>query len=241
MAIRFDAAADRLLRTANLPAENGPFTVSFWVRFATVPGAGVYAFAVYVGTDLEANITVAAGSLNATWVLYGTAEASGGTVAANTWYHALITRDTALTPDTTLYIDGVSTLTSDGGASVPTRFEFGAAGTTNLDPFNGRVAAIKWWDVVLTGAEREAEQFNFLPRRFANLQGFHPCIHAVAADNVEDWSGLGRNFTTGGTLTVEDGPPISWGADVDLLPFVAEAEEPPVGLPFQTTLGALRI
>lgn len=216
MSVLFDAAADRLLRTANMPSAAGPWTVSCWVRTpASVSGA--YKTVLYVGTNDYATVVCYAGINNATqWnVSSGAAEFGGGTPSILTWYHFLVTRDEALTPDASLYIDG-ALVTSGSGANggAPTRFEFGGVGTSNFDVWDGQIAAFKWWDVVLSTEEREAERFSILPRRYANLQGFYPTIQGSAADLPEDWSGNGRNFTVGGTLTVEDGPPISWGSPV---------------------------
>lgn len=234
MAVRFDAAADRLLRTANLPSGAGPWTISLWVRLASYGGGGSYGMAFYVGADNYALRTAYAGRNTSEWVLgSGSAEVSSGTtIALDTWYHMVVTRDESLTPDSEMFIDGVSTLSLSGAnGGTATRFEFGAVGTTDQDNWDGRIAAIKWWDVVLTPAQIAAEMFVTLPR-FANPQGFYPTVQDTAAGLLEDWSGQGRNFTAGGTLAVEDGPPISWGAPVQFgLPVIAAAAAGEAPLP----------
>lgn len=209
MAVRFDAAADRLLRTANQPSQAGPWTVSFWffplstTGFQTLMYLGNDAFSVY--QDLYLNGTTVTLDIGAT-------SDPGGTVAVNTWYHMILVRG-EVTNRTDCYLDGA---TADPVVTAALtnndRWEFGAATTANFDPFSARMAAIKWWSAAFSAAEREAERFCVLPRRFANLEGFYPLVQAAAADLPEDWSGLARPLTVGGTLTVEDGPPISWGS-----------------------------
>lgn len=195
-----------------------------WVY--VVGAGGPYSAIAFVGTNDYASTVAFIGTNNAAWSLFSGAgaEATGGTVSTNTWYHLCAVKDDAAANDLILYVDGgATTVNATGTGGTSGRYEFGAVGTSNFDPFNGRITAIKWWSASLSAEEREAERYNFLPRRYANLEGFYPCIQAVAADNVEDWSGNGRGFTAGGTLTVEDGPPISWGAGSVWHPFVAAA------------------
>jgi hypothetical protein len=73
---------------------------------------------------------------------------------------------------------------------------------------NGRAAAIKLYDAVLTPAEIVQEMRQYLPARTANNNGWYPLF--TTNDDQTDFSGLGRDWTVGGTLATEDGPPIPW-------------------------------
>lgn len=108
----------------------------------------------------------------------------------------------------------------------------GHTGTANLlrfggnafDTSNHRQAAIKVWDVALTDAEIEAERYLYQPRKFANLHLWAPMVQSVLADQLKDFSGNARDFTATGTHAVVDGPPISWGSQPSIFPYVATTD-----------------
>lgn len=72
---------------------------------------------------------------------------------------------------------------------------------------NGNAAHIKIWDAVLTQAEIEQEKWSVRPQRIANLHLWSPLFK----DDF-DYSGNGKNWTSGGADTFVDGPPVGWGA-----------------------------
>lgn len=75
---------------------------------------------------------------------------------------------------------------------------------------NMRHAGIKGFSTALSAADIERERLTYMPRSTTNLLFWVPAVHSTAADAVKDFSGLGANFTAGGTLTIEQGPPIPW-------------------------------
>lgn len=72
-----------------------------------------------------------------------------------------------------------------------------------------RLSTAKVWDAVLTQAEIESEMNSVRPMRYTNLHLFSPLWSAT---DILDYSGNGKNWTAGGTLSTEENPPISWGA-----------------------------
>lgn len=81
------------------------------------------------------------------------------------------------------------------------------------DYFNGQMAAIKVWDAALSAAEIEQEMWLIRPIRTANLHLWTPMVDTTLATNYTDYSGNGRTLTAANTPSVEDGPPITWGAN----------------------------
>jgi hypothetical protein len=77
---------------------------------------------------------------------------------------------------------------------------------------NATIAAAKFWFAQLTQAEFEAEMWQYLPARTANLTAHYPLLGAATTD----YSGAGWTLTGSGGVA-EDGPPISWHGGV-LLP-----------------------
>ncbi len=75
--------------------------------------------------------------------------------------------------------------------------------------FPGSLAAVKWYDAVLTEAEILNESKFYTSRRIANLQSFYPLLDG--AGPYTDYGPRGDNLTEAGTITHDpDGPPISW-------------------------------
>ena len=205
MAIRMDAAADRLLRTANLLTFGGPWTVMFWARLVTDLNAQSLLF--YSGSDdllayVALNTAVDGVTLQA--LTDGNPTAVTGTVlVVGTDYHITFVR--GRTADLNeVYVNGVLDITHTGSAGTPNRMEFGGLTTLNLQRTDGRFSAIKRWDAILKAGEMRVQR----PVRTTNLGGWYPCLDAT--DAATDYSGLGRNFTIGGTLTTEASPPVAW-------------------------------
>jgi hypothetical protein len=137
---------------------------------------------------------------------------TGTDISTATWYHLAMVRESATALK--LYLNGVldATATQDiTGRSAVTRMEIGAESSSDSNPFNGRIAAIKAWSTALTLAEVVNEIPTILPRKFSNLYGWWPCFPG-ATERLRDYSGNGRSWTESGTLSDEDPPRISWGA-----------------------------
>ena len=91
--------------------------------------------------------------------------------------------------------------------------EFGAWSAGNNDPFSGRIHAIKIWNTALTEAEIAQEVYTVAPRKLDSLWGWYP-TRPGSGERAKDYSGNGRDWTEGGTLTDDDPPPISWGGRI---------------------------
>jgi len=145
-----------------------------------------------------------------------------------------------------LYVNGSLILTNTnnvGSRGSATRLELGNATTANDTPLNGRVAYLKAWTAALSEAEILAEVNAIRPVRALNLYGFWPAFPG-SGERIADYSGNGRSWTEGGTLTDEDPPPVSWGAGplIFLIAGAAEAQEIlPSGIPSEEVFGSLTV
>ena len=107
MAVRFNAAADRLLRTTNTPSTSADWTITFWFYISTDTNA--FATFLYIGSN----------NYGATdWCYLGT-DSDGTTVlldiksvsdngtnlSTSTWYHGAVTRNNSGT--TQFFLNGV--------------------------------------------------------------------------------------------------------------------------------------
>lgn len=124
--------------------------------------------------------------------------------ATNTWYHVALVRNGT---SKRLYVDGVLVVDATDSAAASTTFAVGDWGG-GAGNWNGRAAAIKGWEGILTVEEILAEMRQYLPVRTANLRGFYP-FHSTGDDQV-DFSGGGRTFTVAGAPVNADGPPVPW-------------------------------
>ena len=207
MALRFNASGDRLSSTTNLPGA-AAFTLMGWVYIAVdlnlfgsllVYGDSVGPKFAYVGVD----------GTGTTLNLYdGINDNAGSALSLATWYHVALAGN--LNGSLTAYLNGVSNVTATGDAANSSeRIEL--MNNTANENIDGRLAAVKIYSAILTAPEILQEMRSFRPVRTANLNTWLPCVDRVVADNALDMSGNGYDMTVGGTLTVEDGPPIPWG------------------------------
>ncbi len=103
--------------------------------------------------------------------------------------------------------------------------------TMSQDEFNnaffpGAVAAVKFYDAVLTSAEVYRESLFYTPQRLANLLSWYPLL---ADQQFADYGPESNDLTEGNTVThTDDGPPISWA------PARHRLLLPPAGVTVQT-------
>lgn len=218
MAIRGDAAGDYLARSSDMPTTD-PMTWCAWVYLTTDTNALATIFLVVNATGTQYQ-TVRLSSADGTTlqVANQSTSASGTSLATGTWYHIAYTRNGATH---IVYLNGAQDSTiSSNNALTPANILL-LSNTAN--PLNGRVAAVKLWSgVALSAAEIANEMRTIRPQRLDSLHGWWPCFPG-AGERARDYSGNGRNWTEGGTLTDEDGPPLPWGAAPLLVPYVAAA------------------
>lgn len=146
---------------------------------------------------------------------------TGTSLTVGTWYHVAMVADSATT--TKVYLNGVEDIavTHDtrSGRSANDRQSynniviFGAANSGNTS-----IAAIKEYSAALTPAEIVQEMRSIAPRRLANLNAWYPMIDSTLANTIKDFSGNARDLTGTNTPTTSDGPPVSWGAYMPMIP-----------------------
>ena len=223
MAIRFDASADRLARTSGVLDYNGTYTWMAWVRYNSDLNAYGHIFGIN-RNDAAANYDYiglnGTGEALISLVDVGGAltEETGSNLTASTWYHICAVR--ASTTSLAIYLNGTLSTTNTRnvtGRSASTRMEIGGFSTSDFDRTDIRVAAVKIWNTALSAAELAQEIYRITPAQFTGLWLWSPLIGSTT--DIGDYSGNARDWTAGGTLTVEDGPPVSWGGRPIWFPF----------------------
>lgn len=230
MSIRFDATTDYIRSTAGALAFTGSWTFMAWVYLTSNGGSGHYStvwscnqnssshydgiYFYYNGT----NINMLIASDNGTY-----SETSGGTnLSTGTWYHFALVRSSS--SSIVGYLNGVSNLTGptqvQTGSS--TQMDAGTHPSFTTDNFDGRIDAIKIFDAALTATQIDTERRYRTPRLVSSVNRWTPCL-AGSSERLMDYSGQGRNWTAGGTLTDEAQANLNWGAPVLTAPFVAAA------------------
>lgn len=181
----------------------------------TSPGAGI------VSLQLDGN------KLNI-WTTDGTSGST--TIVVNTWYHITFTKDG--NDSARVYLNGVSEATRAIGSTSASIVNDIGSWSGNSDAPDARYAACKIWTAALTADEIAAEMRVVRPVRITNLFGWYPMFGATG-EQGRDYSGNGSDFTTVGTLTAEDGPPVSWGGAVQYVSYITSgpaAQNASVGL-----------
>lgn len=218
MALRSNADTAFTSRTSGMVNHNAAYTVCFWAKLssdrdqythfwaASDTTTDTYEDSDFVGTDntgtnLRGGVYVAAAGTDTV----------GAALTVGTWYHIAVKRTSAT--DWRMYVNGVQsgiTVTRDITGRNATLGEFfhRLNGTTYF--CDGVIAHYKAWDVALTDAQIAAEMRTITPKRWTNLVGWTPFISSVKADALK--SRVGGDWTENGTLVIEQGPPVSWGA-----------------------------
>lgn len=206
MAIRFDAATDRLTTTTNLPAA-GVYTVLCWVRI--VNDRNDYSNAIHIQGSFGRKVALAFDSDGATLRALDDELAgptSGTALTVGAWYATAATVNTATC---NLYwgtsASGLSNNTDTG--FVPDT-SAGATMYLGSNPFDfwldGELANVKVYDAALSQAEIETELASYTVTRTANL--LH--CYSFQGGALTDSSGNGNTLTAGSTSTTAvDGPP----------------------------------
>lgn len=219
MAVRADANGDELRISSGLPSNVNNFSVTFWVMRVGNGGgwsclwdidnggtndyiylenngsAGDNSYDLWTGVSDSNIITNAVTLTNGVWHFVGITKAGN----THTVYQAAVTAPTISSQNA-----------SQANAFTPGNIAFAESPWSN-EWFNGRIAAMKFWDgVALSATQIASERYRIIPANYGNLYGFWP-MFGGATERLRDYSGNGHNFTAGGTLTDEAGPPIAWG------------------------------
>jgi hypothetical protein len=226
MAIRIPASTASIRRTTNLPSPSTGFTVCGWARLNTLSAAGFQCL-----WALEDSTTNAPGYASFGWLASGNAAIDtnpsgafgdlGAGPAAGAWFFWYVKLDTTTTPDTFFCgyrTVGGSWVTGSSQANISFTSAIMQLGNNSYAEWSDTaIGPFKHWAATLTADEIDAEMERILPARYANLQRFSP-FRTVA--ELTDYSGNAFTWTTSGSPTSTDAPPVSWGAQrVFTLPF----------------------
>lgn len=216
MAVRFDAATDRISLLTTVPDPAAGITIAGWAYVSVDTNNNAVFVRLHAADGGSTTLNFATDSDGLGGPGYFTV---GGSILASTGMAVGAWRKVAVTctgTSGTVYVatPGGATEVDAGtvsGAASPTGLTFGARAHNNGDEsFNGRLAYWRLWTTVLSQAQVEAEWLSTTPVVTSNLWADWPL--ASAAD-LTDHSGNGRDLTAGSTaVTTEDGPPLA--ADV---------------------------
>jgi hypothetical protein len=221
MAVRFDASTDNYTRTTSLPPIT-TFSILCWAYLSVNRGA-ISTF-VYFGQSASAvGYTCRTGANGLT--LQGNNSATNGAGTALTvgaWNHlALVVAGTGAN-QMQIFLNGVLDITMSGSTGPPAQTIL-LSSSPSGQWLNGRLAAVKIYDAVLTAADISQEMRTYQPVRLDNLNSWYPMSDLTLAGNSTDFGGGGLSLTSTGTPTVEDGPPIAWATPSALRPFAMAA------------------
>ena len=207
MSVRFDASTDALSRIALPRPSITAFTLMGWAY--SLGSVGAFSGALSFGNASAGGFYMIGRNMDTNRLqIYNASGGATGTAAwaISTWAHIAMT--CAGTGANLLlgYLNGVLDITTTGASFVNAEKLY--VGSSNgPDPFNGRMAAVKIYNAVLTASEIATEMGQYLPVNPTNLNN---CTPLLTHTDVQDYGGLNATWTVDGTLTTEDGPPIPW-------------------------------
>lgn len=208
MSIVFGAAADRLRITTStlLWTTGNPYTQMGWFNINALTG-GLQSFFPLLLDNVTAYIWL--GTLSGGALYYENSDGSsytGSTLSVSTWYHIAFTYTPA--GSCFIYLDGTvlngAGSTANALAGTPDQQELGGWRTTNGNRLDGSVAAVKFWNRALSGAEILAEMNFAVAQNTTNLYGTW-----YLRDNTDylDQSGNAHNWSLLGSPTSGSNPP----------------------------------
>lgn len=213
MAVRFDAATDRISYSGSMPDPATAITVTAWAYITNNTANPATFFRVW-NAAVSTTITCAcnsAGVVNPGYFTAGGSAFISTSLSLGTWYRIAVT--CTGTAGKFYLAAGTGGATSLGtgtvaGAATPTGITVGGRAPSDASEwFDGRIAYVRAWPSVLTQAQIEAEWASATPVITSGLWADWPL--ETAAD-LTDRSGNGRHLTAGSTaVTTEDGPPLS--------------------------------
>jgi hypothetical protein len=208
MAVRFDAEGEAYVGTTGLPGHT--WTVTFWAMisvdrdyyssFISIDSSSAY---TEFATDLDGVTPKVYNSI------MGSVQATSA-MTPGTWYAmAFVLNDATSTG--TLYWgtdpNALSSVTSSAGGFTPTDFRIGHYRSSG-EWLNGRMAAVKLWNSVLSAPQIAIELQSYDPIVTANLLR----VHKLRVPETTDYSGNGYTLTAQGAgATTEADPPIPDG------------------------------
>jgi hypothetical protein len=215
MAIGLSGSQD-LTRTASLPAEAAPFTITFWTRIASIPdGTNRQQYILFDGTGRIHEVLITGASSSPHELKFAGTSSSGvylvtHSIANDTWKFCAAVYETDGTVRVYSADEGAETLTEsssthNGVTRVPTTLRFGA-NTFSAARHVGFLAMGRVWEAALTAEQVLAEFQSASAALATDLYADWPMADADTATN--DTSGASRSLTVVGTLSTETGPDV---------------------------------
>lgn len=213
MAVRFNAATDRISHSSsNPPDPSAGFTITAWVYLSVDQDdfTAIARLSASDGASTSANMSTHSSGTTMGYLTGGGQLVSGHALSVDNWSRVAISatgtsgKVYGATP-----AGSVNLVTGTvGGAATPTMLTIGGRSVGDSSEwFNGRVAHLRIWSAELSQAEIETEWASPTAVRTANLWADYPLDNA---GNLNDSSGNGHNLSAGSTaVTTEDGPPIT--------------------------------
>jgi|SRR3990170_3519287 len=237
MAVRFDAAGDRLQITANLPDYNGNYT---WIVWAS-RSSGTLDVILDIGSSTASMDHF--GFINSTGNLFMETDGGSGGYgyvqdavarSTDTWYFFALRRSSAtllelLAGSLTVAPAVVLTLTQSNATRAAANSLHFSEDATPAYGFNGKVGPALFFTRALSDGEVTAQANAIRPLDTTNLYGWWPMFPG-SGERTLDYSGNGNNLSENGTLTDEAPPPVGWGAPTGF--WSVSAAAPPAGNPW---------
>lgn len=199
MSRSFNGSSD-YAEVGSSPVSGMPLTISAWFNAASLAAEGQI---VAVNLGLEADFCLllrTTGNIRARQAeASGTADSSssGATVGTGSWNHGAAVFSS--TTSRTVYLNGTAgtTATNTIATSTPTKVSIGTrySAGTRIGFFNGKIAEVGIWNVVLTAAEITMLSLGYSPLliRPQNLVAYYPLIGRNSPEN--DMKGTGLTLT----------------------------------------------
>jgi hypothetical protein len=213
MAVRSDAATDRMSRSGGAPDPQAGFTLCGWFYLSVDRDDFSTMARLHASSGGTTRLTVATGPSGTTPAVFTPGNTSGiigvDSFTVGSWLWVAVTQ-TGTTATLYTYSPG-GTLnstsgTASGGAAPDGYTIFGRSPSDASEWFNGRGACVRLWATVLTAGELPAERDSFTAVKTA---GLYADYRLATASDLADHSGNGRDLTPGSTsVTTEDDPPL---------------------------------
>jgi hypothetical protein len=160
-ALSFNGSTSTLQSATTFPTiDAGDFTIALWFCPTSIPGAYI---ALFDNTSRDPSAFFNAGGVAATWYLsYGAKADTVGTItiAVNNWYRFVWTHKGS---NNTVYINGVVSGTSSGGAAIipgPSVVQIGLNPSSGGQKFTGYVADCRTYNRALSASEVALDYFD---------------------------------------------------------------------------------
>jgi hypothetical protein len=208
MAWRSDGTTDELSISSGFPNVS-PLTMMGWF-YITAMSLDVSSIMEYVGADSYMYVRARSGGDTLSFYSLVNGNSSGSALSTGIWYHIALTNAGAGSNNALVYLNGTLNISAKGMDSsifgTPSILRYNNSQIQEY--WNGRSAAIKIWESVLTPDQILQEMDFYTP--ITNYPSLYCWTPGILSTDLLDHSGGVHNWTAGGTLVEEDGPPIAW-------------------------------